>query len=400
MNKIIFHVDVNSAYLSWEAIYHKQELGVDYDLREEVAVVGGDIKKRHGVVLAKSDKAKEYGIITGESIVSAIRKYPDLRVVKPHYEMYAMCSEKLMNMLKEYTPVVEQYSIDEAYMDMTGTQGIHGDLVQLAYKIKDRIYKELMFTVNVGISSNKLLAKMAGELKKPNMVHTLYEHEIKDKMWPLPVGKLFFVGNASEKRLKLLGVHTIGELANSDKKLIELHLKKQGSIIHNYANGIDSSGVKGVRHSNKGYGNSITLPEDIYTEEAANLILLSLCETVGSRLRVAKAKANCISVSMVDSIFEKKSHQITLTHSTCSTNQIYVNACKIFDEMWDGKTKIRQLGVHTTKLDDEHVHQCSLFDTEENKKKDKLDTAIDKIRDRYGDKSIIRASLVRYNKKD
>ncbi len=397
MDRIIFHVDVNSAYLSWEAIYQMQSMDITYDLRDEVAVVGGDIKKRHGVVLAKSVGAKKYGIVTGEPIVSAIRKYPKLMVVQPHYDAYAKYSQELMEMLGEYTPSVEQYSVDEAYMDMTGTEGIHGNLIELAYKLKDRIYNELGFTVNIGISSNKLLAKMAGELKKPNLVHTLFNDEIQSKLWPLPVGELFFVGKATQRSLKLIGINTIGELARSDKKLLEIHLKKQGTTIHNYANGIDTSEVKSIREMNKGYGNAITLPEDIYTFEAAKLILLSLCETVGSRLRVAKVKTNCISVSIVDSKFEKKSHQITLGHSTCSTTDLYNYACKVFEEAWDGKVKIRQLGVHTTKLDDEKIHQCSLFETEENNKNDELDMAIDKIRDKFGDKAIIRASLVKAN---
>ena len=394
MDKVIFHVDVNSAYLSWEAIYQMQNMYLDYDLREKVAVVGGDIKKRHGVVLAKSLGAKKYGIVTGESIFSAVRKYPDLVVVSPHHEAYARYSEALMSILGEYTPSVEQYSVDEAYMDMTGTEGIHGDLLQLAYRLKDRIYEELGFTVNIGISSNKLLAKMAGELKKPNLVHTLFENEIKDKLWPLPVGELFFVGKATEKELKLMGINTIGELALVDKKILELHLKKQGTTIHNYANGIDTSEVKKVRSKNKGYGNAITLPEDIYTLESAKLILLALCETVGSRLRVAKVKANCISVSIVDSRFEKKSHQITLGHSIWGTQELYNNACKVFEEVWDGKTKLRQLGVHTTKLEDDVMHQYSLFETKENNKSDELDIAIDKIRDKFGEKAIVRAALV------
>ena len=395
MDKIIFHVDVNSAYLSWEAIYQIQNMNIDYDLRDEISVVGGDRKKRHGVVLAKSVGAKKYGIVTGESIVSAIRKYPELIVVQPHHEAYAKYSEALMNMLGEYTPSVEQYSVDEAYMDMTGTEGIHGNLIELAYKLKDRIYSELGFTVNIGISSNKLLAKMAGELKKPNLVHTLFKDEIKNKLWPLPVGELFFVGKSTERSLRLLGINTIGELAKTDRNLLELHLKKQGVTIHNYANGIDISEVKSMKSVHKGYGNAITLPEDIYTIEDANLILLSLCETVGSRLRLANMKTNCISVSIVDSKFEKKSHQITLRHSIWATQELYNNACKIFEEVWDGKVKIRQLGVHTTKLDDENIHQYSLFETKENNKNDELDMAIDKIRNKFGDKAIIRASLVK-----
>ena len=286
--KVIFHVDVNSAFLSWEASYRKQILGEEIDLRDIPSAIGGDIEKRKGVILAKSTSAKKYGIVTGEPIVAALRKCPGLTIVKPNFSVYVEYSNKLMTLLREYSPVVQQYSIDEAYIDMTGTEGLYGKPLDIAYKIKDRIYEELGFTVNIGISCNKLLAKMAGELEKPNLVHTLFPSEIEKKMWPLPVGELFFVGKATEKSLKLLGIRTIGELAKADVKLLKLHLKKQGEIIHQYANGIDASAVEEEQAPHKGYGNSMTIPYDVNSVESAYLVLLSLCETLGTRLRAAE----------------------------------------------------------------------------------------------------------------
>ena len=178
MDRVIFHIDVNSAFLSWEAVYRLKILGEETDLREIASVVGGDEKKRHGIVLAKSIPAKKYGIQTGESLAEARKKCPNLTIVPPQHDLYKQCSELFIQLLREYTPCVEQYSIDEAYMDMSGTLSLHGSPVIVANAIKDRIYREFGFTVNIGVSSNKLLAKMASDFKKPNLVHTLFPDEI------------------------------------------------------------------------------------------------------------------------------------------------------------------------------------------------------------------------------
>ena len=361
---IIFHVDVNSAFLSWEASYRKDILGEEIDLRDIPSAIGGDKEKRKGIILAKSTPAKAYQIQTGEPIVAALKKCPDLFIAKPNFELYVRCSKAFMSILREYTPIVEQYSIDEAFMDMTGMEGLYGDPIQLAYIIKDRIYNELGFTVNIGISNNKLLAKMAGDFEKPNKVHTLFPHEIEKKMWPLPIRDLFFVGRSTEKTLKLLGIKTIGDLAHADIKLIKLHLKKHGETIYRYAHGIDQSRVEEVAAPNKGYGNSMTIPYDVDTVEGAKRVLLSLTETVAARLRADHMEASCISVSLVDYEFNHCSKQMTLKTNTCHTQEIYECACEIFEQLWDHCTPIRQLGVHTTKLEDSNIHQMTLFEQE------------------------------------
>ena len=391
---VIFHVDVNSAFLSWEAHYRLEVLGEEIDLREIPSAIGGDQKERRGVILAKSTPAKAFEVQTGEPIVAALRKCPQLTIVQPNFAIYVQYSKALINLLKEYSPKVEQYSIDEAFVDMTGTEGLYGDLVQMAHVIKDRIQKELGFTVNIGISSNKLLAKMAGDLKKPNLVHTLFPHEIQDKMWPLPVRDLFFVGSSTEKKLNLLGIKTIGDLARADVKLLKQHLKKQGEVIHRYANGIDLKKVEEVATPNKGYGNSITIPYDISSTENAQLVLLSLSETVGARLRADGVEASCISVSMVNCDFITSSMQMTLSQSTHHTKEIYEYACQIFEKLWDHQTPIRQLGVHTTKLEDTSTHQMSFFESPKDKRYDKLDQAIDAIRNKYGENAIQRAAFL------
>lgn len=398
-DKVIFHIDVNSAFLSWEAAYRINILEETLDLRDIPSAIGGDVEKRKGIILAKSIPAKKYNIQTGEPVISALSKCPNLTIVKPNYELYVKCSKAFMAILKEYTPLVEQYSIDEAYMDMTGTEGLYGSPVTIANIIKDRINKELGFTVNIGVSSNKLLAKMAGDFKKPDLVHTLFPHEIEEKMWPLNVGELFFVGRATEKKLKMLGINTIGKLAKADINLLRSHLKKQGEVIQHYANGIDSMQVIHETIPNKGYGNSTTIPFDVNSSDNAKLVLLSLCETVCSRLRADNVKASCISVTLVDTYFEYSSHQKKLASATHITNEIYEYICTAFDELWDHKTPIRQLGVHTSKITDDKTYQYNIFDTVKYDKYEKLDKAIDEIRNKYGEDSIMRAPFL-YSKLD
>lgn len=391
---IIFHIDVNSAFLSWEACYRVNMLGESLDLRDIPSAVGGDQEKRHGIILAKSAPAKKYNIKTGEPLVSALIKCPNLVIVPPNYDLYVNSSKAFINILKEFSPVVEQYSIDEAYCDMTGTEKLYGSPIAAANLLKDRIYEELGFTVNVGCSTNKLLAKMAGDFKKPNMVHSLFPEEIPEKMWPLDVSELFFVGRATEKKLRSLGIHTIGELARTDVNILRQHLKKQGELIHNYANGIAISSLQETAPPNKGYGNSITIPIDVSTAESAKMVLLSLCETVATRLRADDMKASCISVSITDCDFSYASHQCNILTATNITNEIYVTACRLFDELWDKNTPIRQLGVHTSKLSSDDYRQYNMFDMYRYDKLEKLDSAIDKIRERFGEDSVKRACFL------
>ncbi len=392
MEKVIFHIDVNSAFLSWEAV-HRLEKGETLDLREIPSAVAGDRNKRHGVILAKSPLAKQCGVRTGEPLVDALKKCPDLTVVPPNHSLYSKYSKAFTDILNEFSPCVEKCSIDEAYCDMTGMSALFGPPVEAAHKIKERIRRELGFTVNIGISTNKLLAKMASDFRKPDMVHTLYPEEIKEKMWVLPVGELFFVGKATVKKLSALGIHTIGELAATDVEILRAHLKKHGEVIHCFANGIDASVISQEEVRNKGYGNSTTIAFDVEEEATAKMILLSLAETVGARLRHDDMMANVVSVSIVDSEFRSSSHQTTLLSPTHHTDELHRTACKLFDELWDG-SPIRNLGVQTSKLvSDTSARQMNLFSYETDEKREKLDRAIDRIRDRYGTAAIQRASL-------
>ena len=394
LEKVVFHIDVNSAFLSWEAVYRLCHLGGHVDLRKEVAAVGGDMAMRHGIILAKSIPAKEYCIQTGESIVEALQKCPHLKLVPPNYGLYEKCSSAFMEILRQYSPRVEQYSVDEAFVDMTGTERLWGEPAAAADRIRNQIREELGFTVNVGVSENKLLAKMASDFLKPDRVHTLWKCEIEEKMWPLPVSDLFFVGKATTKKLFNMGIHTIGELAKTDPALLKSHLKKHGEVIWAFANGMDVSVVQSEAPQNKGYGNSTTVAFDVSDASTAKLVLLALAETVGTRLRAAGVRAEVIAVGIKSFDLKYASHQMTLTNATNITSEIHRCACQLFDALWDG-APIRHLGIHTSRIKDKmDMRQLDMFDTIDYEKLEQVDETVDKIRRRYGNDSVKRAVFI------
>lgn len=393
--RLIFHIDVNSAFLSWEAVFRLHVLGETLDLRTIPSAVGGDVSKRHGIILARSAPAKKLGVRTGDTINDAKKLCPNLMLVAPHYDLYQKCSDAFMGILREFSPCVEPYSIDEAYCDMTGTIGLYGSPVVAANLIKDTIYQRLGFTVNVGISTNKLLAKMASDFKKPNMVHTLFPEEIETKMWVLPVNELFCVGSATARKLRMLGIRTIGDLARMDLEVLQSHFKKQGELIYAFANGMDIATVVDGEHKNKGYGNSTTMAKDVQDLQGAREVLLALSETVCTRLRKDHVMAGVVAVSTVDYEFNSMSHQKTLFSPSNITNEIFQSAWELFQQMWDG-TPLRNIGVHTSKMiEGEAPRQMNLFDMNRYDRYAKLDNAVDCVREKYGDDSIMRASFLK-----
>ena len=393
---IFFHIDVNSAFLSWTAL-EMLEKGESVDIRTIPSIVGGDTNTRHGIVLAKSIPAKAYGIHTAEPVVNAFRKCPNLTMVPPDHQMYQARSEKLMQYLSDICPDIQQVSIDECYMDYTPIADKYSSPEIAAHLIKDSVYEQFGFTVNIGISDRKVLAKMASDFKKPNLVHTLYSHEISTKLWPLPVSSLFMCGQSSVETLRKLGILTIGDLAHFDPEILQAHLKSHGQTLWEYANGIDSSGIIAEPIKMKGIGNSTTLTSDAVTKEDAYHTLLSLAESVGRRVRSSHELAGMISVEIKYASFQSVSHQTTLEVPSASTDLIYQTACKLFDELWNGKP-IRLLGIRTSKLtSDTEPRQISLFELQENtpqsEKQQKLDSALDSLRDKYGKDIIKRGSL-------
>ncbi len=394
---IIFHIDVNSAFLSWTAIENLKN-GATEDLRLIPSIIGGDMEKRHGVVLAKSIPAKKYGIQTGEPLMNALRKCPGLFVASPDHSLYETYSQKLFAYLANICPDIEQVSIDECYMDYTPIANRYTNPYEAACNMKDNIYRKFGFTVNIGISDCKVLAKMASDFKKPNLVHTLYHSEISEKLWPLPIANLYMCGKSSVQCLHNLGIMTIGDLANTDLTILLSHLKSHGKLLWEYANGHDDSTVITDLIESKGIGNSITLPKDIETVREAYLTLLHLAESVAARLRKQERAASMISIEIKYSTFLSVSHQLTITSATNSTDCIYRNACKLFDEIWN-HGPIRLLGIRTSKLTDIHAPiQLHLFDYSDqsniSNKQKQLDQVIDTIRGKYGTHSITRGSLL------
>lgn len=395
VKRIIFHIDVNSAFLSWSALAHLKS-GHDVDLRLIPSIIGGDMAKRHGVVLAKSIPAKAYGIQTGEPVVNAFRKCPNLVTVPPDHALYQRMSNNLMEYLSGICPDIEQVSIDECYMDYTPISEKYTSPEIAAAQIKNAICETFGFTVNIGISDRKVLAKMASDFKKPDLVHTLYAEEIPKKLWPLPVSALFMCGHSSVETLKKLGILTIGDLACANPQIVEAHLKSHGITLWQYANGIDDSEVITEPAKAKGIGNSTTLTEDASTSGDAKKELLRLAESVGRRLRSSHQLAGAVCTEIKYNTFRSVSHQTLLDTPTASTDILYQKACTLFDELWDG-TPIRLLGIRTTKLVEEDTPiQLSLFDykTPVSAKQQKLDAALDQIRTRYGKDSIKRGSLL------
>lgn len=391
MERLIFHIDVNSAYLSWTAVENLKN-GSSVDLREIPSIIGGDMASRHGIVLAKSIPAKAYKITTGEPVAHALQKCPNLVMAPPDRKLYSEYSHRLMELLKTFSPAIEQVSIDECYMDFTDYQDKYDSPVAAATFIKDTVRETFGFTVNVGISNNKLLAKMASDFQKPDRVHTLFPHEVPEKMWCLPVRDLFMVGKSAAATLEKLEILTIGDLAHTDVSILESHMKSHGRLIWEFANGIDDSPVQTEEAELKGVGNSTTLSRNAETSADAKKVLRSLCGQVSSRLKSYGQLAGMVSTEIKYATFVHVSHQMQLPSATDDAGVLYHHACLLFDELWNGEP-VRLLGVRTSKLTTEKEPvQMSLFDLPKSRKEQKADKAAEELKKRFG-KDIIKKGM-------
>ncbi len=391
----IFLIDANSAYLSWTAV-DRLEQGHSLDIRKIPSAITGNPENRHGIILTKSIPAKKFGIKTGESIYEARKKCPKLQCFAPDYDLYTDSSNAFVEILKEFSPDIERYSIDECFLDYTASKKLYGDPVETANHIRERVRTELGFTVNVGISTNKLLAKMASELKKPDLTHTLFPDEIEKKLWPLHISELFMVGRATTKKLTNVGINTIGELANADLKYIKSLLHNvHGELVWNHANGIDFTTVKENRKEDqKGVGNSTTIAYDVESTKEAYEVMLALCEKVGMRLRKLESYSSIVSVYVRPSNFELRGygHQRKLNKYINTTSEIYKEACSLFSEMWQ-KESLRKIGVHVSGLSRNGLRQLSVFDSNFTVRDEYLDETIDTIRELYGNSAIMRGTF-------
>ena len=391
MDRIIFHVDVNSAFLSWEST-RRLKTG-QTDLREVPAIVGGDRNLRTSVVLAKSIPAKRYGIQTGEPVSMALRKCPSLIVAEPDFSLYKECSDRFMSICRDFSPLVEQFSIDECFLDMTGMELLWPDIRAAADGLRERIRNELGFTVNVGIGNNKFLAKTASDFEKPDKTHTLYLHEIEEKLWPLPVSDMLFVGKSTAEKLIRANICTIGQIAAADPAVLCSKLgEKQGAQVMRYAHGVDDSPVCTSRGKSKSFSIVTTVEDNVTETERAHRILLTLAEDLTHRMRTEEMMAGTVAVTIRGLDFKDRSHQCSLFQPTDSSSEVYRQACSLFDTLWDGKTPLRLIGISLTDLCSGEETPLLLFSDEQNSRKQELDRVMDRIRDKYGYSAIRRAS--------
>ena len=408
-DRTIFHVDVNSAFLSWSALKRLEEDPGSVDLRTIPSAVGGDVKTRHGVITAKSIPAKKYGVQTGEPVVKALQKCPHLVLVPSDFETYRKYSHALMDILTKYTPLLQQMSIDEAFLDLTDRirpEDREGALV-LARQIRDTVREQLGFTVNVGISSNKLLAKMASDFQKPDRTHTLYPEEVPAKMWPLPIGDLYGCGKQTAQKLRLVGINTIGDAASADLVLLQTVLgERTGLHIHNSANGISRSKVTPEREQAKSVSNERTLSIDIdrdnYQTDALPLIHM-LSEKVAGRLQKAGLAGQTVTFQVKSADFDRYSRQTTLSNMTDRAEEIEATALYLADQLLNGPDglfekgiSIRLIGVGVSRLTEKQMQQMDLFawaeqNEQEEKKRQaakarqaKLNAMMDQINGRFG----------------
>ena len=393
MQRIILHIDVNSAFLSWSALKLLEE-GYKKDIRNEVSVIAGDPNKRHGVIVAASVPAKKLGIKSPSNLYEARKIYKDLIVVKPDRNYYMKKSNQMITLLNKLFDKVEQYSIDECFVDYTTYRKVYGNEVKFAYKLKDEIYQKFGFTVNIGIGNNKLSAKMASDFEKPNKVHTLYSSEFKEKVWNLDISDLFMAGKSACKTLRELNIKTIGELANSDKNMIIRHLKSHGKMLWEYANNIDDSELNSDRYNDrKGIGFSKTLEYDTDDKEEIYKYLYEFSKDISKKLKEKEVYANSITVTIRNNEFKTYNHGHKYLNGVRDIDDIYNKAIELFNETWQ-KEPIRLIGLRAGDFTESNSYQISLFEEIKDIKKDnKTDKLIDDINNKYGKNIIKKGAL-------
>lgn len=409
LDRIIFHIDVNSAYLSWTAIELLKNS--DKDIRDVPSIIGGDQTKRSGVVLARSDSAKKLGIKTGEPVYFALQKCPRLEIYPPDHLLYDNMSKAFNNLLYKYTEIVEKYSIDESFLDVTDYL-LGKTPLELAEVIKNDIFNTLGFTVNIGISNIKLLAKTASDFKKPNMIHTLFSHEIEKKLWPLNMSSLFSVGKKTQIIFKRMQINTIKDIAKSNPKDLEKALGKHGIEIWKLANGIDESEVIANEALPKSISNAETLKSNLTDLDLIKKEIIKLTEKVTNTLRKEKMCCKTIRLTLRNKEFKDRSKQISLNEHTNSTKIIYETAIQLLIDIFDNE-EVRLIGVTLDNLISNNVEQLDLFSFEEenkntrknilkknskNIKEEKLDFVLDNINEKYKQNIIKRARNIDKNK--
>lgn len=395
MRRIIFLVDMNAFFISCE-------MANNPELKGKPAAVAGDPERRTGIILAPSYEARKYGIKTTMLVHEAKSLCPNLILVPPHRTLYTTNSKEVMKILQRYTPIIQQNSIDEAWMDLTGCEKLFGKPVQIAQNIMNTIMKELDLWCSIGISENKFLAKMASEIKKPQGITELWKEDIPEKLWKLPVRDMYGIGKQTEIKLAQRAIYTIGDIAKSDKKMLTNIFGKYGEELHRLANGIEQSSVSGNTVSDcKSVSRSITLSKDTTDIEYAKSILLKLSEEIGTEIRKSESKGKTVSIVIKYGDFRTITRQKTIA-PTYLTKEIFNAGVELLEKNWNDQRAIRLLGIGISSFYEECVEQISIFDLpnmdgleQKNKKEEKIERAIDTIREKFGSKIVKRARILK-----
>ena len=393
MQKVVFLVDMNAFFISCEMTRNDSLVGIP-------AAVAGDPKKRTGIILAANYEARSCGVKTAMVLHEALKLCPKIILVPPDHRFYEQKSKEVMDLLSNYTPILEQNSIDEAWLDMTGSERLFGKPVEAARRIMDEIKDKLGLWCSIGIAENKFLAKMASEMKKPLGITELWERDIPQKLWPLPVKEMYGIGGKTAEKLNRMGIRTISELARFDVNLIAKAFGKSGDEIYQHANGIDNSPVLAHKAGDmKSIGRSTTLPEDMSDIEKAKIVLMELADDIGMTTRRHGKKGRTVHITLKYSDFRVVTRQTTVP-ATCTTKEIYQAGCGLLEQNWNRFHSVRLIGISLSGFhEDCSSGQLSLFDQMEDngksEKNERIDKAMDKIRNKYGAEIITFAALVK-----
>lgn len=388
MKKVIFLVDMNAFYISCEMVRNPE-------LRGRPAAVAGDPKNRSGIILAANYEARKFGIKTTMVLHEAKKLCPNIAFVPPDHGYYQKMSNKVMELLSRYTPVIQVNSIDEAWLDLTGCEALFGEPVEIANKIMADVQNELGLWCSIGISENKFLAKMASEIKKPLGITEMWIKDVPEKLWPMDIREMYGIGKQTEQKLHKLRIYKVGDLARSDKALITKHFGKAGIEMHQHANGIDTSPVAvSTAHDSKSISRSTTLSMDTIDIRLIEKVLLDLAEEVGTEARQNNYKGKTVSIVIKYSDFQSMTRQKTVA-PTYLTKEIYQTGLALINENWDRKRMIRLLGIGINNFQEDENEQLSFFDDlgleNKNEKEEKLERAMDSIREKFGSDKIKRA---------
>ncbi|MBQ4515782.1 MAG: DNA polymerase IV [Clostridia bacterium] len=390
MERKILHVDMNNFYASVECLYNPE-------LRGKPVAVSGNVEKRHGVILAKSESAKKCGVKTGDTIWQAQRKCPNIIFLPPHFELYEKCSQMAKEIYACYTDKIESFGLDECWLDVTDCIHFNGNAKMLADEIRRRIRDELGLTASVGVSFNKIFAKLGSDMKKPDATTQITRENFKKLVWPLPAGELLFIGRKTKERLLNFGIKTIGDLANANPAELKRLLGKNGTTLHSYANGEDNSPVSSLDDDRdvKSIGNSTTTPRDLITEDDVKITLYALCESVASRLRDRGLVCKTVQINLRDNTLKTADRQGKLEFESCVSSVIFDKALELYRSSgWIGRP-IRTLGVRATELSEESTLQMSLLsDMKKMQKREDEERTIDNIRKRFGHFSVQRGIML------